>query len=165
AAQLVCCPKSFTRKGPPRLVVNQADQVQLVRHRCELPANGLQSKKESVVVHDRHFAVETDRRTMNLQRTANCVLTVCLSPGGKSILWLLGSGDDLIEGPVLFQGNLIEKAQGGNSDKDRTGRQLSFVGQVDLIGTNILRPQLLRRLVEMASEQGNLLQVGSLRVR
>src|SRR5947208_10964098 len=84
AAQLVCCPKSFTRKGPPRLVVNQADQVQLVRHRCELPANGLQSEKESAVVHDRHFAVETDRRTMNLQRTANCVLTVCLSPGGKS---------------------------------------------------------------------------------
>src|SRR5207245_7371869 len=56
--------------GPPRLVVNQADQVQLVRHRCELPANGLQSEKESAVVHDRHFAVETDRRTMNLQRTA-----------------------------------------------------------------------------------------------
>src|SRR5439155_11854185 len=37
-------------------------------------------------------------------------------------LWLLGSWDDLIEGPVLFQGNLIEKAQGGNSDEDRTGR-------------------------------------------
>jgi len=53
-------------------------------------------------------------------------------------LWLLGGWDDRIEGPVFFQGDLIEKAQGRNSDKDRTGRQLSFVGQVDLIGTDIL---------------------------
>src|ERR1700687_5215800 len=80
-------------------------------------------------------------------------------------LWLLGSWDDLFEGPVLFEGNLVEEAQGGNSNEDRTGRQLSFVGQVDLIGTDILRPQLFRRLVEMACEQGSLLQVGSLRVQ
>src|SRR5207247_10740745 len=57
-------------------------------------------------------------------------------------LWFLGSWDDMIAGPLLFQGDLIEKAQGRNSDKDRTGRQLSFVDQVDLIGADILRPQL-----------------------
>ena len=79
AAQLFRRPKSFARKRPPRLMVYQTDQVQLVGHGGELPANGLQGEKETAVVHDRNFAVETNRRTMNFQRTANCVLTVCLS--------------------------------------------------------------------------------------
>src|SRR6266852_6677029 len=56
---------------------------QLARHGGELSANGLQGEKETAVVHDRNSAVETNRRTMNFQRTANCVLTVCLSPGGR----------------------------------------------------------------------------------
>lgn len=43
--------------------------------------------------------------------------------------------------------------------------QLFFVGEVDLIGTDILRSQILRRFVEVACEQGNLLHVARLRVR
>src|SRR5206468_1078812 len=83
ATQLFRGPKSFTGKGLPGLMVNQTDQVQLVGHGGELPANGLQSEKETAVVHDRNFAVETSRRTMNFQRAAECVLTGCLSPGGR----------------------------------------------------------------------------------
>src|SRR5205807_6884809 len=83
AAQLFRCPKSFARKRIPGLMVNQTNQVQLVGHGGELSADGMQSEKETAVVHDRNFAVETNRRTMNFQRTANCVLTVCLSPGGR----------------------------------------------------------------------------------
>jgi hypothetical protein len=48
-----------------------------------LTANGVPSEKETAVFHDRNFAVGINRRTMNFQRTANCVLTVCLSRGGR----------------------------------------------------------------------------------
>src|SRR5438876_10992391 len=72
-------------------MVNQTDQVQLVGHGGELPANGLQSEKETAVVHDRNVVVETNRRTMNFQRAAECVLTSCLSPGGRFTQWLISS--------------------------------------------------------------------------
>lgn len=65
------------------LLVNQTDQVQLVGHRRELPANGPQGNEESAVYHDRDFALGPNRRTMNFQRRATRVLTVCLSPGGN----------------------------------------------------------------------------------
>src|SRR5207247_3747657 len=86
APQLFRRPKPFTRKRPAGLMMNQTDQVQLVGHGGELSANGLQGEKETAVVHNRNSAVETNRRTMNFQRTANCVLTVCLSPGAGSRL-------------------------------------------------------------------------------
>src|ERR1035438_8450929 len=82
--QLRCGPKSFTGKRTPSLAVNQTDQIHVVGHCCQLTANGLLSNKETAVFHDRHLAIETNGRTMDFQRTANSVLTVCLSPGGKS---------------------------------------------------------------------------------
>jgi ribosomal protein L32 len=54
-----------------------------VGHRRELATDGMPSQKESTV-HDRNFAIETTRRTMNFQRTANSVLTVCLTSGAGS---------------------------------------------------------------------------------
>jgi hypothetical protein len=64
--QLVGRPKSFAGKCLPGLLVNQADQVQLVGHRRELPANGLQGDEESVVVHDRHaFTLYRSRYSPN----------------------------------------------------------------------------------------------------
>ena len=39
-------------KCPSALVVNQTNQIDFVRHRCELPADGLQGEKESAM-HDR----------------------------------------------------------------------------------------------------------------
>src|SRR6266702_4004481 len=82
-SQLLGCPKPFARERLPGPVMNQADQEQLIGHGGKLSANGPQGEKETAVFHDRNFAVETNRRTMNFQRTANCVLTVCLSPGGR----------------------------------------------------------------------------------
>src|SRR5438132_10822899 len=97
AAQLFRRPKSFARKRIPGLMVNQTNQVQLVGHGGELSADGMQSEKETAVVHDRNFAVETNRRTMNFQRTANCVLTVCLSPGGR----FNSTGSNELQGSVV----------------------------------------------------------------
>ena len=76
-------PKSFSRKRTACLVVNQADQIQLVGHRRELATDALPGQKKSTVVHDRNFAIEAIRRTMNSQWTANSVLTVCLTSGGR----------------------------------------------------------------------------------
>ena len=82
--QLVGGPEPFARKGPMSLVVNQTNEVQLMRHCRELPANTLQSDPESAVVHNRHSVAATKRRTMDFRQTARCVLTGCLSPGGRS---------------------------------------------------------------------------------
>jgi hypothetical protein len=86
AGQLVGGPEPLARKGPMSPVVNQTDEVQLVRHCRELPANALQSDPESAVVHDRNSVAATKRRTMDFRQTARCVLTGCLSPGGRSKL-------------------------------------------------------------------------------
>jgi len=82
--QLLGGPEPFARKSPMRLVVNQTDEVQLVWHCRELPANTLQSDPESAVVHDRNSVAASKRRTMDFRQTARCVLTGCLSPGGRS---------------------------------------------------------------------------------
>jgi len=79
-------PKPFAGKRAPCLVVNQTDQIQLVGHRRKLASDRLPSQKKSTVVHDRNCAIEATRRTMNPQRTANSVLTVCLTPGGRSTM-------------------------------------------------------------------------------
>lgn len=83
APQLVCCPQPLTWKGTACWLVNQTDQVQFVGHRSELAADRPPSQKKSTVVHDRNFAIEATRRTINIQRTAYSVLTVCLTPGGR----------------------------------------------------------------------------------
>jgi hypothetical protein len=48
-----------------------------------MATDGPPGQKESTVVHERNCAIEATRRTMNLQRTANSVLTVCLTLGGR----------------------------------------------------------------------------------
>jgi hypothetical protein len=81
--QLDCCPKSFSGKRAASQVMNQTDQIQFVGHRRELATDGLPGQKKSTVVHERNCAIEATRRTMNPQRTANSVLTVCLTSGGR----------------------------------------------------------------------------------
>jgi hypothetical protein len=44
-------------KRTPCLVVNQANQIQLVGHRRELATDGLPGQKKSTVAHDRNFAI------------------------------------------------------------------------------------------------------------
>jgi hypothetical protein len=43
----------------------------------------LPCQKQSAVFHDRNLVIETNRRSMLSQRTANSVLTDCLNPGGR----------------------------------------------------------------------------------
>ena len=54
--------------------------------------------------------------------------------------------------------------QCGHRDDYGSRRQLLFVCQVDLIGANIRRTQLFRRLVEVARKKRDLLQIRHLRV-
>jgi len=81
--QLSRCPKPFSRKRTARLLVNQTDQIQLVGHGREMSMGGLHGQEKSTVVHERNCAIDATRRTMNPQRTANSVLTVCLTSGGR----------------------------------------------------------------------------------
>ena len=90
AGQLLGCPKPFTRERLSGPVMDQADQVQITGHGGELSANAVQGEKETAVFHDRNLEVETNRRTMNFQRTANGVLTVCLNRGGRR-MWRRGA--------------------------------------------------------------------------
>src|SRR5207247_6945408 len=71
------------RQGPGNVFPGNGKQRWSEGRIAELERKGLQSEKETAVVHDRNFAVETNRRTMNFQRAAECVLTGCLSPGGR----------------------------------------------------------------------------------
>jgi hypothetical protein len=61
--------------------------------------------------------------------------------------------------------DFVEKTQGGYGDEDGTGSQLLFVGQVDLVRTNLLRAQYFRCFTEMACEQRDLLHVRVLGMR
>jgi hypothetical protein len=81
--QLSRRPKPLAGKRTAALVVNQTDQIQVIGHRRKLATDSLPGQEESTVVHDRNFAIEATRRTMNPQRTANRVLTVCLTSGGR----------------------------------------------------------------------------------
>ena len=70
-------------------------------------------------------------------------------------LWLLRRWDNVLEGPVLFERDFIEKSQGGNGYEDGARGQLLFVGQVNLVGSDVLGPQLFRRFIEVTREQGH----------
>src|SRR5207248_3496766 len=47
-------PQAFSWEGPFCGVVNQADQIQLMRHRRELPADCLQREEQSAIRHKRN---------------------------------------------------------------------------------------------------------------
>ena len=79
--QLGSGPQPLSGESSSGLVVNQSDQVEVVRHGRELAAHGQQSQMESTVEHGPNFGIERTRRTMNSQRTANSGLTGCLSLG------------------------------------------------------------------------------------
>src|SRR6266568_5523312 len=55
------------------------------------------------------------------------------------LLRLLRRRDDVFQGPIPMQGDLIEKAESGYGDENRTGGQRLFVGEVDLVSTNFFR--------------------------
>ena len=57
---------------------------------------------------------------------------------------LAGQGEDLWQGPLLVEGDLVEEAQGSYRQQNGTGGQLLFVGQVELVGANLLGTQQCR---------------------
>ena len=62
----------------------------------------------------------------------------------RQFLRLLGRRDDVFELPVLLERDFVEESQSGDGDEDGARRQLLFIGQVNLIGSDVLRAQLLR---------------------
>jgi hypothetical protein len=95
----------------------------------------------------------------------NCRTSSGLRTRLGQLLRLLWCRDDVLERPVFLQGDLVEKARRGYGDEHRARRQFLFVGEVDLIGADVLRAQLLWGSVEVACKQRDLLHVRRLRVR
>lgn len=84
--QLYGRPETLAGEGTARFLVDQTNEIQLAGHRGELPANSLLGKKETAVIHNRNLAIERYRHTMNYHRTADSVLTGCLSQGAHLTL-------------------------------------------------------------------------------
>jgi hypothetical protein len=57
------------------------------------------------------------------------------------LLGFLRAWDDVFEAPILVQGDFVEETQGSHGDQNGAGGQLFFIGQIDLVGTNLLRAQ------------------------
>jgi hypothetical protein len=61
--------------------------------------------------------------------------------------------DDVLKRAIPFEGDLVEKTQCRCRDEHGARRQLPCVGQVNLVNTDLLRTQQLRRFVEVARKQ------------
>src|SRR5215469_5210097 len=70
--------------------------------------------------------------------------------------------DVVFDNPGLFEGDRIDKPEGGHGDRNRTGRQSSLLDQVNLPRSDLVLAQQFGWPAEMASEPGNLLDVSSL---
>jgi len=70
----------------------------------------------------------------------------------RQFLRLLQRRDDILENPVLFEGDLAEESQGGDGDEDGTRSQLALVGQIDLIRPDLIGTEGFRRLLEVSCE-------------
>jgi hypothetical protein len=55
------------------------------------------------------------------------------------LLRLSPEGDHFRENPILLEGDLVEKAKRSRSDMDRASCQILFVGEIQLVGPNLLR--------------------------
>ena len=86
---------------------------------------------------------------------------VDLSPGAQHLeqLRLLRHGDHIVEDPLLPEGDPIEEAERRDGDDQRARRQLALVGQVDLVGANLLRTETGRGTAEVAGESRDGLDV------
>ncbi len=83
----------------------------------------------------------------------------------RQAMGLTAGRHDLLDVPLPPQRDLEEKAQRGDRDQDRAGRQLPLLGEMDLVAPDVGRTQQLGRFAEVASEQRDLLDVGTLGVR
>ena len=80
-------------------------------------------------------------------------------------LRLAAGRDSVVEVPVPPEGDLVEETDGRDRDQDRAGREMPVLGEMELVGPDVVRPEQVRRLAEVAGELGDLLQIRPLRVR
>src|SRR3984885_6214279 len=78
---------------------------------------------------------------------------------------LPAGGDVILDGPFPAKRDGVEEPKRGHRDGDRTGCQKLVLGQINLPGADLSRPQTFRRLAEMTSEPIDLFNVGDLRPR
>src|SRR5208283_3105167 len=67
--QLSGGPQPLSRQWPAGPVVNQANQIQIVRHRRELAAHSLLSEHESTISRTSHFFLRRAAVSCSLSRT------------------------------------------------------------------------------------------------
>jgi hypothetical protein len=86
ARQILRGPQPSSRSWSVCDGVNQADQIELVRHSRQLSADGLAREKQSEVEHAAEDESGARCPAMIFQRTVTTPLTLCLSPGVHSKL-------------------------------------------------------------------------------
>ncbi len=62
---------------------------------------------------------------------------------------------NLFDCPGAFQGDLVEEAKCPRRDADAAWRQRSDLHQIQLVGANLFRPELIRRAIEVTGIRGN----------
>ena len=78
--QLTNIPHSFAWARPSCEAMNQANEIELIRHGRKLAADCVQRKEESAIKHGPENAAKYFGLTIIFQRTVTTPLTLCLSP-------------------------------------------------------------------------------------
>jgi hypothetical protein len=79
-----------------------------------------------------------NRPMLGAAHTTQKVEDLLRAQNHRQRLRLLRRRNDVLEGPVLLERNLVEKSQRGDGDEDGAGRQVLFIGQVNLVGPDVL---------------------------
>jgi len=87
--QLTNIPHSFAWARPSCEAMNQANEIELIRHGRKLAADCVQRKEESAIKHGPENAAKYFGLTIIFQRTVTTPLTLCLSPRVHSTLSLM----------------------------------------------------------------------------
>jgi hypothetical protein len=77
-----------------------------------------------------------------------------------TFLWLAAGRDRVVDAPVPLQGDVVEETDSRDRDQDGAGRKALVQGEMQLIGSDIVRPKQVWRSAEVAGELGDLLQIG-----
>jgi hypothetical protein len=143
----------------PPFALRHADDHAVAVDGSRRQADGFGNPQAGRVAHGQDDAVLQRRDAV--EEAENLV---AVQYDGKP-LRLAAGGDHLIDAPVPLERDLVEKAEGGDRDQDRTGRELPLVGQMQPIDSDIFRPQHRGRLAEVAGKLRDLLEIRALRLR
>jgi hypothetical protein len=61
ACQLACIPETFSWAGPACGTMNQADEIEIIRHGRELATNHVRAEEECAVEHEHENAIQAPR--------------------------------------------------------------------------------------------------------